>query len=64
MQKGGALHSDIDERGLHAGQHTRHLAEHDIADRPPVVRTLDLKFDDDSVLDQSDASFAEVTIDD
>jgi len=33
MQKGSAVQPDVDEGRLHTGQHTRHLAQVDIADQ-------------------------------
>jgi hypothetical protein len=64
VQERSAVHADVDERGLHAGQHARHLSEHDVAHGAAGMSALDLKLGDDAFFDQSDAGFTEITIDD
>ena len=38
VQEGGALEADLDERGLHSGQHARDPAEVDVADQAALER--------------------------
>jgi hypothetical protein len=64
MQEGRAVHSHVDERRLHSGQHPGYFAKNDIADSTAVGRSFYLKFRDDAVFDEGDAGFSKVTIDD
>jgi hypothetical protein len=43
MQEGGALQADVDEGGLHARQHARHLAQIDVAHQAALQRALDVQ---------------------
>ncbi len=43
VQERGALESDVDERGLHAGQHARDAAEVDVADQSAHRAALDVQ---------------------
>src|SRR5690606_6697853 len=63
VQEGSAVHADVDEGGLHARKHARHLSEDDIAHCSARRRALELQLRDDAVFDQSDARLPEVTID-
>ena len=51
VQERGALHADVDERGLHAGQHAGHATEHDVADGSACGSALDLELGDDPFFD-------------
>jgi hypothetical protein len=54
MQEGGAIQADVDEGRLHAGQHTRDLAEVDIADQAALERALDQHVLHRALLDHGD----------
>ncbi len=59
VQERCALHADIDERGLHARQHTADSTENDVPDRATSRSALDLKFGDDPFFDQGQRGFHE-----
>ncbi len=49
-----AAPADVDERGLHAGQHVLHAAEVDVADERRVLAARDVVLDEDVVLEHGD----------
>ncbi len=64
VQERRAFEADVDERGLHAGQHARDFAEVDVADRAAVPLALDVELGEDAVLDERDAGLTDVDVDD
>ena len=54
---------EIDERGLHAGEHTRHASFIDVADQSAATLTLDQHFLQHAVLDERCAHFARRRVD-
>ena len=55
VQERRARAADVDERGLHAGQHAHHAPHADVADQAARRRALDLHFLHDALLDDGDA---------
>jgi hypothetical protein len=64
MEERGALHPDVDECRLHAGQHASDFAENDVSDAPAMRGALYLKLGNDAVFDEGNAGFAEIYVDD
>ena len=64
VEEGCALLADVDERCLHAGQHARLLAKHDVADGASSGRALDLQLGNHSPFDQRNTGFTNIAIDD
>ena len=64
VQESGALLADVDEGGLHAGQHAGNLAEHDVANRAASSCTFDLQLGNHSPFDQRNTGFTNIAIDD
>ena len=58
IQDGVAALADVDERGLHAGQHVLHPAEVDVADHRGVRLVGDVVLDQDGVLEHRDLGAA------
>ena len=54
MQEGGALHANVHERRLHAGQYACHLALVDVADDAAVPRAFDMHLLQHAVFDDGD----------
>src|SRR6266581_4172845 len=54
IQDGVPALADVDERGLHGGQHVLHLAEVDVADIGLVARLVHVVLDKDPVLEHRD----------
>ena len=54
VQHGVAALADVDERGLHAGQHVLHPAEVDVADQRGLRLAGDVVLDEDVVLEHRD----------
>ena len=63
VQKGGPLEADVDEGGLHAGQHARDLAGVDVADATALEFALEVQFLHRAVLDDGDARFLRCPVD-
>ena len=63
MQESRPLQPDVDERRLHAGQYTRHLAKIDVTDHPALQRALDLQLLYGAVLDDCNARFLRRPVD-
>ncbi|MPN00155.1 hypothetical protein SDC9_147349 [bioreactor metagenome] len=63
MQKGRTLQADIDEGGLHAGQHARDLAQIDVADEPPLQRALHVQLLHGTILDNRHPRFLRRPVD-
>ena len=61
MQEGGLVHADVDEGGLHAGQHAADLALVDVAHDAALGLALHMHFLQQAVLDQGDPGFGGVT---
>ena len=57
VQEGGLVHADVDEGGLHAGQHAADLALVDVAHDAALGLTLHMHFLQQTVLDQGDPGF-------
>ena len=57
MQECRALAADVDERGLHAGQHAHDAPHADVADQAARGRAFDLHFLYDTLLDYRHARF-------
>jgi hypothetical protein len=55
--------SDVDERGLNAGEHRFHTSEVDVADHAAGLGTVDQKFNELVVLDDGDPGFPRVRVD-
>ncbi len=55
MQEGRPREADLDEGGLHAGQHAAHLAAVDVADQPERTGTLDVQLLHHRLLHDGDA---------
>ena len=53
MQKGGPFETDVDKRGLHARQHTHHLAEIDIPNASARQGALHMQFLHGALLNES-----------
>jgi hypothetical protein len=64
VQERRALLPHVDEGRLHAGQDTRDLAQHDVADRAAMRGAFNLKLRNDAALDQRYASFPNINVDD
>jgi hypothetical protein len=64
MEKRGSLLTDVDEGGLHAGEHSGDLSEYDVADRRLLRLPLDVQLSDHSIFNQSDAGLSQVGVDD
>ena len=62
VQERGALEADLDERGLHAGQHARDAAQVDVADQAARAGALDVQLLHDALLEHRDARFLGVTL--
>ncbi len=58
MQKRRALQADVNERGLHTGQHAQHATFVDVAVQAPADRSLDVDFLKHTVFEQRRAYFA------
>ena len=54
IQDGVAAGTDVDERGLHAGQHVLHLAEVDVADQRRLRLASDVVLDQHVVFEDDD----------
>jgi hypothetical protein len=63
VQERRALEPELDERGLHAGQHARHSALVDVADEAAPARTLDLHFLQHAAFDESGTNLARRGVD-
>ncbi len=63
MQERGAIEPEIDERGLHAGQHPRHLSFIDVADQPTAARAFDEHLLEHAALDERGANLARRRVD-
>jgi hypothetical protein len=63
VQERGALEADLDERRLHPGQHTRDLADIDVADPAALERAFDVQLLHCAVLDHGDARFLRCPVD-
>ena len=63
MQEGGAIQPDIDERRLHARQHSFDNALVDVADQPMAVGALDIDLLRTAALDQRDTGFLRGNVD-
>jgi hypothetical protein len=63
VQERGPVEPDVDEGGLHAGKHARHLALVDVADQATPVRALEEHFLQHAVLDQRSAALARRDVD-
>ncbi len=57
VKKRGALEADVDEGGLHAGQHATHPAFVDVADQTAPVGALDERLLEDAILDHGNPGF-------
>ena len=57
MQERGTLKANVDERRLHAGQHTRHFAQVHIAHQAALERALDVQLLHRTSLDHRNAGF-------
>ena len=60
VQEAVALEAEVDERGLHAGQHFRDAALVDVADDPAIPLALDEEFDQLVVLEDGHRGFVVV----
>jgi len=47
---------------LHSWKYSRHATQHDVTHRAAVCRALNLKFGNDPLFNESDASFFEIYI--
>ena len=54
VEEGVALEAELDERGLHAGEHPADAALIDVADDAAVRLALDEELGDAAVLEQGD----------
>jgi len=63
MQEGSTLQADIDEGGLHAGQHARDLAQIDVADESPLQRALHVQLLHGTILDNRHPRFLRRPVD-
>src|SRR5690606_38294146 len=63
VQERRALEADVDERGLHAGQHARYASLVDVADQASPIRTLDHDLLQHAVLDERRADLARRDVD-
>ena len=64
VQERGALEADVDEGGLHAGQHARHAALVQVAGEAAPAGALDEQLLQHAVLEQRRARFARADVDD
>ena len=64
VQERRALEADVDERGLHAGQHARHPALVEVAGEPAPAGALDEQLLQHAVLEQRGARLARTDVDD
>ena len=63
VQERRALEPELDERGLHARQHARHLALVDVADEAAAIRALDQHLLEHAALDECGTHLARRRVD-
>jgi hypothetical protein len=63
VQEGRAFEADVDEGGLHPGQHPHHLAGIDVAGQPAGERALDVQLLHGPLYHQRDARLLRGDID-
>ncbi len=63
MEEAGLLEADIDERGLHPGQHPRNLPFVDISYNAALLVALEIKFGERVVLDRRHPHFEVAGVD-
>ena len=63
MQEGRALQADVDEGGLHPGQHALHFADIDVAHQAALAAAFDMQFLHDALLHHRDARFLRGDVD-
>ena len=63
VQEGGAVEPDIDEGGLHAGQHSGDSPEVNASDRRAILAPFEIELTQDAVLDQADPRLTDVYVD-
>ena len=63
MKESRTVETDVDERRLHAGQHSGHAPQVNVADRGTVVTSLDVELAQYAVSDEANPRLADVDVD-
>jgi hypothetical protein len=64
VEKGCFLQADVDESGLHAGEHAHDASLDDVADDALVAFALDMQLSELALLEQRNPGFPEFRVDD
>jgi hypothetical protein len=63
VKKGRTVEPNVDEGGLHAGQHARHATEVDIAHRRSMMTPLDVELAEYSLRNETNPRLSDVDVD-